>query len=289
MKNIIKMFCSLLVFFFLQYIVLVVMVLGLGIDLMTIARDNYLLTVLNFANDIAVGVVMLILSWKIIKKGLSSIKGNINVKNAFTFIWDLWVGIASLMIFKYAAAIVGAILSSLLGIQSEVVENQNLVETLLGSAPAMMIIATCVLAPIVEELVFRGALRDAIENKKVFITVSGLIFGFMHVTQNLFLLLGIVIIGLLVDYVMKHKDKFKGFCVTEKALYVGVIILYIVLLSSNNSTILLHVNKNEIIGSVVYVSLGWYLAHLYVKKDNIFYPILVHALNNILSVLLVLL
>ena len=53
--------------------------------------------------------------------------------------------------------------------------------------------------------------------------------------------------------------------------------------------LLLGVYQNEIIGSIIYISLVWYLAHLYVKTDNIYYPIIVHAMNNIMGVLLVLL
>lgn len=287
MKNIIKMFSSLLIFFLVQYAVAFVMTVGFGVDLTS--RDYYILTVYNFVNDLVVCILILILSTQILKKGLSFLKKKIDVKKILTFIWDIWLYFAGIIILKYVAAIIITILSASLGIESETVNNQNMVEALLGSAPAMMVIASCIFAPIVEELIFRGAIREAIKNKKVFITVSGLIFGFMHVTQNPFLLFGIVLAGVLVDYSMNNKDKLKGFCVTEKALYVGSIILYIVLLSDNNSIILLNISQNEIIGSIVYVSLGWYLAHLYVKTDNIFYPITVHALNNIMGALLVLL
>lgn len=286
MKNIMKMFGSIIIFLYIQYIIAIVMMF---LNMSFGAEDYYMLTVFNFVNDLVVCIIMIILFRKLIKKGLSSIKGNINSKRILTFIWDLWVGFASLIVFKYLAAIVSSFLSNLLGIQSQTVNNQSMVESLLGSAPAMMAIATCILAPIVEELVFRGAIGEAIKNKKVFITVSGLIFGFMHVTQSLLLLLGIIIFGLLIDYLIDHKKKILGFCVTEKTLYVGIVILYIVLLIGNNSYTLLGIDPNEIIGSIVYVSLGWYLAHLYVEKDNIFYPILVHSLNNIFSVLLVLL
>lgn len=286
MKNIMKMFGSLIIFLYIQYIIMIVMLL-LGMSFG--AEDYYMLTLFNFVNDLVVCIIMIILSRKVLKKGISSMKGNINMKKDFIFIWDIVVGFTSLIVYKYLSAIVSATLSNMLGIESQTVENQVMVESLLGSAPALMAIATCILAPIVEELVFRGAIREAIKNKKVFITVSGLIFGLMHVTTNLFLLFGILIVGLFVDYMINHKDKFKGFPVTEKILYVGVLILYAVLLVGNNSQILLGIDASEVVGSIVYVSLGWYLAHLYAEKDNIFYPIIVHSLNNIFSVLMVLL
>ena len=43
------------------------------------------------------------------------------------------------------------------------------------------IIATTLFAPIVEELIYRKSLQDCFKNKKLFIIISGLIFGLIHV------------------------------------------------------------------------------------------------------------
>lgn len=288
MKNIIKMFIAVLFFLFFQYAVSIGLIGFLGTTYVE-AHEYYVITLLNFINDLGVCIFMIIMLWKVIKKGFNSWKDKIKRHKFISLLWDIWVGFCALLVFKYVISILCSLISLALGVTEETVANQQIIEELLGSATVMMTIATCIFAPIAEELVFRGAFKEAIKNKKVFITVSGLIFGFMHVTQNLFLLLGIMAFGLFVDYAIEHKEKFKKFCVTEKTLYIGVIILFIILLIGNNSQILLSVDKNEIIGSIVYISLGCFLAHIYAKSDNILYSIVVHALNNILSVLMVLL
>ena len=48
-------------------------------------------------------------------------------------------------------------------------------------------------------------------------------------------------------------------------------------------------NISETINSISYIALGMYLAYLYIKEDNIIINIGVHALNNILSMIALLL
>ena len=48
-------------------------------------------------------------------------------------------------------------------------------------------------------------------------------------------------------------------------------------------------NISEVINSISYIALGMYLAYLYIKEDNIIINIGVHALNNILSMIALLL
>ena len=59
--------------------------------------------------------------------------------------------------------------------------NQQAVEQIFTVAPVYMIIAACIFAPIIEESVFRLSIRNIFKNDKVFIIVSGLVFGSMHV------------------------------------------------------------------------------------------------------------
>lgn len=60
-------------------------------------------------------------------------------------------------------------------------ENEESVQSLISAAPLVAFIMTSFLAPITEEMIFRKSLKDAINNKYLFIVLSGLIFGLIHV------------------------------------------------------------------------------------------------------------
>lgn len=76
----------------------------------------------------------------------------------------------------YVIYFIGAIISASLSKQGTSV-NQEILETL----PKWYLVPAAIIwAPIVEELIFRGILRRFIKNNKLFIVVSGLIFGLIH-------------------------------------------------------------------------------------------------------------
>lgn len=60
-------------------------------------------------------------------------------------------------------------------------ENEQLVQGMITALPLVMLLNAGLIAPIIEELVFRKAFKDSIKGKWSFILTSGLIFGFMHV------------------------------------------------------------------------------------------------------------
>lgn len=62
-----------------------------------------------------------------------------------------------------------------------VANNQENVNNIFGIAPVYMIISAVIFAPIVEETIFRLSIRNFIRNDKLFIFVSGIIFGGLHV------------------------------------------------------------------------------------------------------------
>ena len=59
--------------------------------------------------------------------------------------------------------------------------NEETVQALLANEPVIAIIATTLFAPIVEEFIYRKLLQDCFKNKILFIIMSGLIFGLIHV------------------------------------------------------------------------------------------------------------
>ena len=63
--------------------------------------------------------------------------------------------------------------------------NEQQVQTLIGGAPFISLICIGVIAPIIEEFTFRKAFYDAFPKKWVFILISGLIFGSLHVVLSI--------------------------------------------------------------------------------------------------------
>jgi len=59
--------------------------------------------------------------------------------------------------------------------------NEQGVRELLGSLPLYMAISACLIGPFEEEMIFRKIFKDFINNKALFIIISGLIFGLLHV------------------------------------------------------------------------------------------------------------
>lgn len=62
--------------------------------------------------------------------------------------------------------------------------NEETVRSMIEIYPLYMFIASVIIAPIIEESLFRLVLRKLIKNKWIFIFLSGTLFGLMHVIGN---------------------------------------------------------------------------------------------------------
>lgn len=62
--------------------------------------------------------------------------------------------------------------------------NQQNLQEVFNEIPIVMALVTVIYAPLVEELMFRGVFRKFLKNKYVFIILSGVIFGLMHVIDD---------------------------------------------------------------------------------------------------------
>lgn len=158
-----------------------------------------------------------------------------NLKNRNKVIEDLIRLFLVFLVVKIGSAIATSGIAFILGEEIGESENQNVIIEIAKGAPLITLISTAVLAPFVEEGIFRLGLSKLYNNKWLFIVVSGLIFGLMHIFPT--------------------------------TLSVSVALIY----------------------SITYVVMGVYLAYTYVKYDNIWYCILIHGLNNLLSVIAILL
>lgn len=136
---------------------------------------------------------------------------------------------------KIISSVIIYFISASLGVNINVSENQSIINLLIEGAPVMMFISAVILAPFIEEIIFRLGLKKIIKDQGLFILISGLVFGFMHIFPT-----------------------------------------------NINTTVAL-------IQSISYVSVGTLLAYYYVNNRNIFFVIIIHALNNLLGVLAALL
>jgi hypothetical protein len=68
--------------------------------------------------------------------------------------------------------------------QNETSSNEEAIRQLLVTSPIYAYFSGVIFAPIVEELVFRRALRNIFKNDTIFILISGLIFGSLHIVTG---------------------------------------------------------------------------------------------------------
>ena len=63
--------------------------------------------------------------------------------------------------------------------------NEEAVQELIKSAKIISIIAIGIIGPIIEELVFRKSFREVFKNNTLFVLMSGLVFGSLHVVLTI--------------------------------------------------------------------------------------------------------
>lgn len=202
------------------------------------------------------------------------------------------IGFLAFMGVKLLAGMLESTVFEIFGLEYETSDNQSLIEEMTGSAPLLMAISACIMAPINEELIYRGMIGKIIKNKKVFITVSGLIFGLVHVTGSILLIFEIVAIGLILDWMLNDTKMNKSDRILLSVT--GIVTLLIIcggiyyFQFGNLLVKIQSLDVKEIIGSITYIIMGLYLAHYYTKHNSILLNMGIHSLNNIFSMVILL-
>lgn len=225
-KNIFKLIISFVLFFNLSLVIAYIFKL-VGINYSDFNYIDY--ACLNTFIELIMFVVVILFYKKYLKKDLVLFK--LNKKDYIKKIISYFL---IFLVVKYGVALFSSLLLVMLGSDLVTSENQEAVVNLAKTLPFMMMISTSLLAPFVEEGIFRLGIKKVINNKYLFILVSGLIFGFMHIFP------------------------------TELPIYVALI------------------------ESLNYVTMGLLLAYIYNETDNIYVVVIIHALNNLLSMLMIL-
>lgn len=193
-----------------------------GID---VSLFNYSeLTYFSCLVDSILVIIVIILYEKIFNKDWYLLKNKFDIREFLKYACIFFA-------VKIVSAIITAIIIVIIGSNIIESENQSIIVTLTSASPILMIISSSLLAPIVEEGVFRLGFRKLIKNNYLFIFISGFVFGLMHIFP------------------------------TDLALSVALT------------------------QGITYIAIGSLLSWVYVKTDNIWIVILLHSLNNLISML----
>ena len=282
MKNYIKTISSFLIYCFLPTFC----VLGLQ-QLLNFKFDNSNMNHLMYLNviaDVVFFFIFLLLSRDIIKKN-APIKGDTTGKKIINYITTVIICTILFFVIKIVSSILVTIILDMLGLK-QVPNNQEMIEILFKSAPFLMTLTGAFMVPVTEELLFRGSIRRVIKNKWVFVTVSGLLFGLVHVLKFDLPIFVLLILGIFVDSIITSsmsKNKKVGLTICTTLVMIVIMALSLHLLSGDLIRLLTNIDLSEAINSLVYISAGVFLAALYVKYDNIYVTIGIHILNNLIS------
>ena len=170
-KNKIQGICSILIYYYLYFAVPISLAI-FNFKYSEWSTNNKLL--FNIGYDIFLIIIIYLLNRKTIKKDFIDYKKNIK-----TYISKY---------IKYWFIALGLMVVSNMIVQTfthNIAQNEQEVRQLFNSNPAFTFILSILLAPFLEECIYRLSIYKILyKHKKIFIIVSGLIFGGMHILGN---------------------------------------------------------------------------------------------------------
>ena len=145
----------------------------LNIDTKTL--PNYIkfsyLIIYEIFTMIIIGIIM----FKKLKKDFRDIL--INHKKYYSENFKFWlIGLAVMGISNCIIVFI---------LKNDLSNNEELLRQLFSLSPIYVYITSIIFAPFVEEIVFRQGIRNIIKNKYLFILISGLLFGGLHVVTSM--------------------------------------------------------------------------------------------------------
>lgn len=165
-----KLFGNLLKFIIVIFIHLIILpVIAFGIANSLFNNSELYLQIINLLFSIIFMIILFIINRKKLIESFKKINLN-TIKKIFIY----WLAIYA------TTTIISLIFSPLL---NNIPENENLARSLILKYPLINIITVIIIAPFVEEMAYRFYPRKIFNNKLIFIIVSSLIFGFIHVSN----------------------------------------------------------------------------------------------------------
>lgn len=162
---------SVIIFFFIYQTLMISLLNYLKIDVNTLSNTS--LTGLLFLIDLLEITIFFLIYYKDMKNNLLDFKHYYKKYIKFAFKWWL-IGLAIM----YISNII------LYFIVNTNASNEILVQEQIKKLPFYMLISTSIIAPFTEEIVFRKSIRDIFTNKYLYIIVSFLLFGGVHILTS---------------------------------------------------------------------------------------------------------
>ena len=141
----------------------------MGVDISNMNQTVKVLYMLGY--ELLTIIILICIFYNPLKQMWSDFKKN--HKYYFKNYFYLWFILLGLMMFS------NLIVSGIVG--TETSANEEAINTMFKVSPLYIYLSAVVYAPIVEELTFRLAIRKLFKNDYLFIAVSGISFGLLHV------------------------------------------------------------------------------------------------------------
>ena len=126
---------------------------------------------LRVVPNIAEALLLIILYRNTLKKDFIDFKNNFgNYSDIALKYWIL--GFLAMMISNFTINLFSPV---------EMAANEQGVREIISAVPIVSLFSICLMAPIAEELTFRKSFKDCFSSKWLFILISGIVFGFLHV------------------------------------------------------------------------------------------------------------
>lgn len=144
------------------------------ITLFNIKRTTSNSIILSTFSNICLLIILIIIYRRELIKEFKLFKKNL-LENLDTGIKYWLIGLLVMMISNI-------IITYILGLNQA--QNEQAVQKMINKMPIMMLITAGFIAPITEEITFRKTFKNTFLNKYLFIILSGLVFGSMHVITS---------------------------------------------------------------------------------------------------------
>jgi len=150
----------------------VILLKHLGIDILSMENTP------KYISEILINISFMLIIYLIYRKEINYEFKNYfkNFKKNFTFGFKFWI-----------LGLILMIVSNLIiqHIYPSTASNEDAVQESLKLFPVYTVFASCILAPFVEEMIFRKCLGKVFNNNTIFIIASGLLFGLAHTLASI--------------------------------------------------------------------------------------------------------
>lgn len=170
-KNFFKLLIFLLLFLFSSIFQLIpISLFNLNIKNLSNVEQNYL----TLFSNIILLIIYIIIYRKDLKQDIINFKNKAyeHLDTAFKY-WLIGLIIM----------VVSNLIINLFATQA-IAGNEQKVQSLIGCTPILSVLTIGIIAPFIEEMTFRKIFYDAFNNKKLFIIISGLVFGGLHIVTS---------------------------------------------------------------------------------------------------------